>query len=114
VDTDATLSLRELTPERIVRLEDDAVVFLDQRRLPGEEVELRWHSAEEVAGAIRTLAVRGAPAIGIAAAYGYGAELNARFAALNPSFDVTPGSLIDAIVSEESVHRRPYAESLPR
>jgi methylthioribose-1-phosphate isomerase len=60
----------ELEPHRIVRLEDDAVVVLDQRRLPGEEVDLRCRSAAEVADAIRTLAVRGAPAIGIAGAYG--------------------------------------------
>jgi methylthioribose-1-phosphate isomerase len=60
----------ELTPERIVRLEDDVVVVLDQRRLPDEEVELRCATSAEVAEAIRTLAVRGAPAIGIAAAYG--------------------------------------------
>jgi methylthioribose-1-phosphate isomerase len=43
---------------------------LDQRRLPQKAVELRCASAAEVADAIRTLAVRGAPAIGIAAAYG--------------------------------------------
>ena len=55
-----------LEPERIVRLEPDAVVVLDQRRLPGEEIELRLRSSEEVAEAIRTLAVRGAPAIGVA------------------------------------------------
>jgi methylthioribose-1-phosphate isomerase len=60
-----------LEPERIIRLEDDCVVVLDQRRLPDEQVELRCRSAENVAEAIRTLAVRGAPAIGIAAAYGY-------------------------------------------
>jgi methylthioribose-1-phosphate isomerase len=60
-----------LEPERIVRLEADRVVLLDQRRLPDEEVELVCRSADEVAEAIRTLAVRGAPAIGIAAAYGY-------------------------------------------
>jgi methylthioribose-1-phosphate isomerase len=47
------------------------VVVLDQRRLPDEEVELECRTATEVAEAIRTLAVRGAPAIGIAAAYGY-------------------------------------------
>ena len=46
-------------------------MLLDQRRLPEEEVELRCASAAEVADAIRTLAVRGAPAIGVAAAYGY-------------------------------------------
>jgi methylthioribose-1-phosphate isomerase len=54
-----------------VRLEYDRVVVLDQRRLPEEEVELECRSAKEVAEAIRTLAVRGAPAIGVAAAYGY-------------------------------------------
>lgn len=54
-----------------MRLEDDRVVVLDQRRLPQEEVELDCRSTAEVAEAIRTLAVRGAPAIGIAAAYGY-------------------------------------------
>ncbi len=63
--------MAELDPQRIARLEDDRVVFLDQRRLPGEEVELVCRSAAEVAEAIRTLAVRGAPAIGVAAAYGY-------------------------------------------
>jgi methylthioribose-1-phosphate isomerase len=60
-----------LEPERILRLEDDRVVFLDQRKLPSEEVEVECSSASEVADAIRTMVVRGAPAIGIAAAYGY-------------------------------------------
>ncbi len=59
-----------LSPEQIVRLEDDAVVVLDQRLLPGEVVERRCRTASEVADAIATLAVRGAPAIGVAAAYG--------------------------------------------
>ena len=54
-----------------MRLEEGAVVVLDQRRLPDEEVELRCGSASDVAEAIRTLAIRGAPAIGVAAAYGY-------------------------------------------
>ena len=60
-----------LSPEEILRLEGDRVVFLDQRRLPDEQVELECTSSAHVAEAIRTLAVRGAPAIGIAAAYGY-------------------------------------------
>jgi methylthioribose-1-phosphate isomerase len=60
-----------LEPESIIRLEGNRVVLLDQRRLPDQEVELVCSSAAEVADAIRTLAVRGAPAIGIAAAYGY-------------------------------------------
>jgi methylthioribose-1-phosphate isomerase len=44
--------------------------LLDQRRLPGQEVWLELRSAQEVAAAIRDMAVRGAPAIGVAAAYG--------------------------------------------
>jgi methylthioribose-1-phosphate isomerase len=62
----------DLEPEAIVRLEEDGprVVLLDQRRLPEEQVELECRSAAEVAEAIRTMAVRGAPAIGVAAAYG--------------------------------------------
>jgi methylthioribose-1-phosphate isomerase len=59
-----------LEPERILRLEDDAVVFLDQRRLPLEEVDVRCETAASVAAAIRAMVVRGAPAIGVAAAYG--------------------------------------------
>src|SRR5712691_8318129 len=62
-----------LEPEHIIRLEDGPparVVLLDQRRLPDEVVELACSSATEVAEAIRVMAVRGAPAIGIAAAYG--------------------------------------------
>jgi methylthioribose-1-phosphate isomerase len=59
-----------LEPDRIVRLEDDAVVLLDQRKLPAEEHEFRCRTAGEVADAITTMVVRGAPAIGVAAAYG--------------------------------------------
>jgi methylthioribose-1-phosphate isomerase len=53
-------------------LEEDgpAVVLLDQRRLPEEVSEVRCSTAAEVAEAIRTMVVRGAPAIGVAAAYG--------------------------------------------
>ena len=58
-----------LEPERILRLEHEAVVFLDQRRLPLEEVDVRCDSSASVAEAIRTMVVRGAPAIGVAAAY---------------------------------------------
>lgn len=44
--------------------------MLDQRLLPNQEVWLTLRTAEEVAAAIRDMAVRGAPAIGVAAAYG--------------------------------------------
>jgi methylthioribose-1-phosphate isomerase len=61
---------------RPVRYADgkDEVRLLDQRLLPGEETWLALVTADEVADAIRTLAVRGAPAIGVAAAYGLAVE----------------------------------------
>jgi methylthioribose-1-phosphate isomerase len=58
-----------------VRLEADAVVLLDQRRLPEAEVYLRLSSGEDVARAIEDMAVRGAPAIGVTAAMGVAIEL---------------------------------------
>jgi methylthioribose-1-phosphate isomerase len=48
----------------------DAVVILDQTQLPGKEIYLSLTTPEEVCEAIYHLKVRGAPAIGIAAAYG--------------------------------------------
>src|SRR4051794_29570823 len=53
-----------------LRWQDGALSILDQTRLPDEEVWLRCERPEQVADAIRRLAVRGAPAIGVAAAYG--------------------------------------------
>ena len=46
------------------------VRLLDQSQLPNREVWLELEEQEELAEAIRTLRVRGAPAIGVAAAYG--------------------------------------------
>ena len=60
----ATYSAVELSPD------NDTVVMLDQRRLPLEEVYLTLRTPAEVTEAISRMAVRGAPAIGIAAAYG--------------------------------------------
>ena len=88
--------MSELTPERIARLEADRVVFLDQRRLPVEEIELECTTAAEVAEAIRTLAVRGAPAIGVAAAYGY-ALAAARGEDLDEAYRVLAGSRPTAV-----------------
>jgi methylthioribose-1-phosphate isomerase len=86
----------DLQPERIVRLEADAVVVLDQRRLPDEEVELSCRSAAEVADAIRTLAIRGAPAIGVAAGYGL-ALAAARGEDLDAAYDVLAASRPTAV-----------------
>ncbi|MBA3484201.1 MAG: S-methyl-5-thioribose-1-phosphate isomerase [Pirellulales bacterium] len=54
------------------------LVLLDQTRLPGEVVELHCHTVEDVWQAIKRLAVRGAPAIGVAAAYGVCLAFNPR------------------------------------
>jgi len=49
---------------------DDAVVMIDQTRLPHEERYITCRSYEQVADAIRSMVIRGAPAIGVAAAMG--------------------------------------------
>jgi len=46
------------------------VVMIDQRKLPAEEVYIECSDYEQVAQAIETMVIRGAPAIGVAAAYG--------------------------------------------
>jgi methylthioribose-1-phosphate isomerase len=50
--------------------EPDAVVMIDQRKLPADEIYVRCRSAADVARAIKTMVIRGAPAIGVAAAMG--------------------------------------------
>jgi methylthioribose-1-phosphate isomerase len=54
-----------------IRWHGDRVEFLDQRLLPDKTVYITCRSAAEVADAIRDMAVRGAPAIGCAAAFGF-------------------------------------------
>ena len=53
-----------------IRWKGDALELIDQRLLPERVVYLACHSAAEVAAAIRDMVVRGAPAIGCAAAFG--------------------------------------------
>ncbi|MFY9551153.1 MAG: S-methyl-5-thioribose-1-phosphate isomerase [Thermoanaerobaculia bacterium] len=57
-------------PFRPLYREGTTLRLLDQRRLPSEEIWLTLERAPEIALAIRDMAVRGAPAIGVAAAYG--------------------------------------------
>src|SRR5688572_32474722 len=49
---------------------DDAIVMIDQRSLPAAEVYVTCRTANDVAKAIKTMVIRGAPAIGVAAAMG--------------------------------------------
>ena len=55
-----------------VRLDDEnnAVVIIDQTKLPGKIEIISLHTVQEIWDAIYLLQVRGAPAIGVAAAYG--------------------------------------------
>src|SRR5260370_40321192 len=50
--------------------EDDVVVMVDQRKLPAQKIYVRCKTAPEVARAIKRMVIRGAPAIGVAAAMG--------------------------------------------
>lgn len=73
-------------------VDGEGLEILDQRRLPNEERYLCLRTAAATADAIRSLAVRGAPAIGCAAAYGIAAE--ARHLGDGRSGD--PGARLDA------------------
>src|SRR6476469_7222380 len=53
-----------------IDLQDDVIVMVDQRKLPAQEIYVRCRTAPEVAKAIRTMVIRGAPAIGVATAMG--------------------------------------------
>ena len=90
---------------RALRYEAGVLELLDQRLLPREETFVACRTAEDVAQAIRDLVVRGAPAIGISAAYGVAIaarELEAKrepldAAALAPAFDVLARSRPTAV-----------------
>ncbi|MBI2373498.1 MAG: S-methyl-5-thioribose-1-phosphate isomerase [Deltaproteobacteria bacterium] len=77
-----------------VRYSSGTVTLLDQTRLPLEEIYVELRSVEDVARAIETLVVRGAPAIGVTAAFGMAlaarlreplAEAHARLARTRPT-----------------------------
>lgn len=72
-----------LAAEKVKAIEwrDGTLYLLDQRVLPREEVWLAYDSAAGVAAAIQSMVVRGAPAIGIAAAFGLVLGARARLAA---------------------------------
>jgi methylthioribose-1-phosphate isomerase len=55
---------------RTIEWRDNKVVMIDQTRLPGEEIYLEFDDFHGVAEAIRGMVIRGAPAIGVAAAMG--------------------------------------------
>ena len=78
--------------------------LLDQRLLPGREVWLELEKAPEIALAIRDMAVRGAPAIGVAAAYGAAFSMR--------SGQTTPPAERFATARDLLAHTRPTARNL--
>ncbi len=64
------VSVEPITAVKTITLRPEGVVMLDQTALPERVQYVTLHTAEEVYEAIRTMIVRGAPAIGVAGAYG--------------------------------------------
>ncbi len=73
---------------RTIEWTDSAVVMLDQRLLPAQEVYVSCSDYREVAEAIRSMVIRGAPAIGIAAAMGVALGVNSADVATPEALDL--------------------------
>lgn len=95
-----------LAAERVKAIDwrDGALHLLDQRALPFAHTWLSYHSVADVAEAIRSMVVRGAPAIGITAAYAVVLALRTRLqaggdwrAALQADFDLLAASRPTAV-----------------
>lgn len=86
-----------MIPVPTMEWKDGGLELLDQRELPGREVRIRCENVESLAEAIRTLAVRGAPAIGISAAYG--AAIAMMEAGEGPGFRERTAELIDVLAA---------------
>jgi len=94
-------------PYRTIEWKDDRVLMLDQRRLPREEKYVTLRTHREVAGAIRDMVIRGAPAIGIAGAMGC-----ALGAVRSSAADLRAFQLEMEAVFQEMVKARPTAVNL--
>ena len=95
---DTTLDFDRYDHVRPIRWTGEALELLDQRNLPFDVGYVACRSSDDVAAAIHALTVRGAPAIGIAAAWGVvlaattvqAADGPAAAAALEPALDRVP------------------------
>jgi methylthioribose-1-phosphate isomerase len=76
---------------------DKGVVMLDQRRLPGEEIRYTYTDYREVAKAIREMVIRGAPAIGVAAAMGVALGVQKSTATSIDALKAEFGEIYDAL-----------------
>src|SRR5436190_19836561 len=82
-----------------IEWQPDAVVMIDQRKLPGQEVYVHCKTAAEVARAIKTMVIRGAPAIGVAAAMGIALGMNRSKAQGTKQFAVEFNKLCDLMAA---------------
>src|SRR6202007_2024294 len=96
---------------------DKGVVMLDQRRLPTEEISYTFTTYQGVAKAIREMVIRGAPAIGVAAAMGVAigvqnsaaksiAELHAEFPVILDTLAKTRPTAVDLFWALDRMKRR--------
>ena len=60
----------EVNMKPTIEWKDNTVVMIDQRKLPNQEIYVCCRDHDQVADAIEKMVIRGAPAIGVAAAYG--------------------------------------------
>lgn len=102
------------TGVRTVYWEDNAVCLLDQSALPHQVIYLHLRHEEEVAAAIRSLKVRGAPVIGVTAAFGMALALT-RFWHKHGHSGVTPAEVRAHLATAADLLRRarPTAVNLP-
>jgi methylthioribose-1-phosphate isomerase len=82
-----------------IEWQPDAVVMNDQRKLPGQEVYVHCKTANEVARAIKTMVIRGAPAIGVAAAMGIALGMNRSKSQGTKQFAVEFNKLCDVMAA---------------
>src|SRR3954471_12143714 len=82
-----------------IEWKDGAVVMIDQRKLPASEVYVTCRTANEVAKAIKTMVIRGAPAIGVAAAMGLALGMLRRTATGTKQFTTEFQKLCDLMAS---------------
>jgi len=106
-----------------IRWTEEGVVMLDQRKLPGEVIYTTYTDYREVARAIKDMVIRGAPAIGVAAAMGIALgvehskaktieEMRAEFTTICETIVTTRPTAVDLFWATERFQRR-FAELLP-
>src|ERR671919_770747 len=84
---------------RTIDWKDDAIVMIDQRKLPAAEVYVTCRTAAEVAKAIKSMVIRGAPAIGVAAAMGIALGMRRSSATGTKQFTTEFQKLCDTMAS---------------